>query len=221
MMTNLFSVFDPSTGMTSLNWSSTTLGMLMLPTMFWLLPSRIMKMNMLLIKMLSNELKMLMNKNSKGNLLMFNSMFMFILYNNMMGLFPYIFTSSSHLVFTLTMALPMWMSLMIFGWLTKTNKMFYHLIPIGTPPILMPFMVCIETTSNLIRPGSLAVRLTANMIAGHLLMTLLGNMTLNSSKMIIMMILSVQMMLMMFEVAVSIIQSYVFTVLSTLYSSEI
>nr|YP_009104442.1 ATP synthase F0 subunit 6 [Callitettix braconoides]AFV32145.1 ATP synthase F0 subunit 6 [Callitettix braconoides] len=221
MMTNLFSVFDPSTGMMSLNWSSTTLGMLMLPAMFWLLPSRIMKMNMLFIKMLSNELKMLMNKNSKGNLLMFNSMFMFILYNNMMGLFPYIFTSSSHLVFTLTMALPMWLSLMIFGWLTKTNKMFSHLIPIGTPPILMPFMVCMETTSNLIRPGSLAVRLTANMIAGHLLMTLLGNMTLNSSKMIIMMILSVQMMLMMFEVAVSIIQSYVFTVLSTLYSSEI
>nr|YP_009104429.1 ATP synthase F0 subunit 6 [Callitettix biformis]AFV32131.1 ATP synthase F0 subunit 6 [Callitettix biformis] len=221
MMTNLFSVFDPSTGMMSLNWMSTIMGMMMLPMMFWIMPSRFTKTNLLLMKTLMNELKMLMNKNSKGNLLMFNSMFMFILYNNMMGLFPYIFTSSSHLTFTLTMALPMWLSLMIFGWLMKTNKMFYHLIPIGTPPILMPFMVCIETTSNLIRPGSLAVRLTANMIAGHLLMTLLGNMTLNSSKTIIMMILLVQMTLMMFEMAVSIIQSYVFTVLSTLYSSEI
>nr|YP_004733176.1 ATP synthase F0 subunit 6 [Abidama producta]ACT36222.1 ATP synthase F0 subunit 6 [Abidama producta] len=221
MMTNLFSVFDPSTGMLSLNWMSTIIGMLLLPTMFWLIPSRFLKINMIVIKKLSNELNMLMSKEYKGNLLLFNSMFMFILYNNMMGLFPYIFTSSSHLVFTLTMALPMWMSLMMFGWLMKTNKMFYHLIPSGTPPILMPFMVCIETTSNLIRPGSLAVRLTANMIAGHLLITLLGNMTLSSSKMMILLIIMMQMMLMMFEVAVSIIQSYVFTVVSTLYSSEI
>nr|YP_007317458.1 ATP synthase F0 subunit 6 [Callitettix versicolor]ACD77281.1 ATP synthase F0 subunit 6 [Callitettix versicolor]ATF28569.1 ATP synthase F0 subunit 6 [Callitettix sp.EMHAU-15090607] len=221
MMTNLFSVFDPSTGMMSLNWMSTIMGIFLLPTMFWITPSRFMKTNMYMIKKLSNELKMLMNKNSKGNLLLFNSMFIFILYNNMMGLFPYIFTSSSHLVFTLTMALPMWTSLMMFGWLTKTNKMFYHLIPIGTPPMLMPFMVCIETTSNLIRPGSLAVRLTANMIAGHLLMTLLGNMTLNTSKLIMLIITLTQIMLMMFELAVSIIQSYVFTVLSTLYSSEI
>nr|YP_009104416.1 ATP synthase F0 subunit 6 [Aeneolamia contigua]AFV32119.1 ATP synthase F0 subunit 6 [Aeneolamia contigua] len=221
MMTNLFSVFDPSTGMLSLNWLSTIIGMLLLPMMFWLTPSRLSKMNMTMIKKLSNELSMLMSKEYKGNLLMFNSMFLFILYNNMMGLFPYIFTSSSHLVFTLSMALPMWLSLMMFGWTMKTNKMFYHLIPSGTPSILMPFMVCIETTSNLIRPGSLAVRLTANMIAGHLLMTLLGNMTISSSKTMISIIITMQMMLMMFEVAVSIIQSYVFTVLSTLYSSEI
>nr|QXP99390.1 ATP synthase F0 subunit 6 [Eoscarta assimilis] len=221
MMTNLFSVFDPSTGIMSMNWISTLLGMMFVPMSFWLMPSRFSMINMMIFKKLSKELKMLLNNKPMGNLLMFMSMFMFILFNNMMGLLPYIFTSSSHLVFTLSMALPMWLSLMIFGWLMKTNKMFYHLIPTGTPMMLMPFMVCIETTSNLIRPGSLAVRLTANMIAGHLLMTLLGNMTLSMNKIMILMLMIIQSMLMTFEIAVAIIQSYVFTVLTTLYSSEI
>nr|QFK69052.1 ATP synthase F0 subunit 6 [Phymatostetha signifera] len=221
MMTNLFSVFDPSTGILSMNWISTFIGMLMIPMMFWIMPSRIYTMNMLILSKLYKELKMLMGMKSMGNSLMFISMFIFILFNNMFGLLPYVYTSSSHLVFTLSMALPMWLSLMMFGWINKTNKMFYHLIPIGTPMILMPFMVCIETISNLIRPGSLAVRLTANMIAGHLLMTLLGNMSTSIMDMMIMLLIIIQSILMLFEMAVSIIQAYVFTVLSTLYSSEI
>jgi hypothetical protein len=56
-----------------------------------------------------------------------------------------------------------------------TNHIFEHLVPQGTSTILIPFMVVIETIRNLIRPGTLAVRLTANIIAGHLLLTLLGN----------------------------------------------
>nr|YP_026121.1 ATP synthase F0 subunit 6 [Philaenus spumarius]AAT39435.1 ATP synthase FO subunit 6 [Philaenus spumarius] len=219
MMTNLFSVFDPSTGILSLNWVSTLIGLIIIPMPLWILPSRLFIMNLIIFQKINNELKILMTMNSKGNSLIFVSMFFFILYNNIMGLLPYIFTSSSHLVFTLSLALPMWLMLMIFGWLMNTNKMFYHLIPVGTPSILMPFMVCIETISNMIRPGSLAVRLTANMIAGHLLMTLLGNMSINSS--FIMLIIIIQLMLMIFETAVSIIQAYVFTILSTLYSSEI
>nr|ATD53042.1 ATP synthase F0 subunit 6 [Aphrophora sp. EMHAU-2015-Zz062722]ATV98834.1 ATP synthase F0 subunit 6 [Aphrophora sp. EMHAU-15062702] len=221
MMTNLFSVFDPSTGNLSLNWISTMIGLLILPLMFWYLPSRFSFINLLIMQKLHLEFKLLMGKNSKGNTLLLISMFMFVLFNNMMGLLPYVFTSSSHMVFTISLALPLWLSYMIFGWLIKTNKMFYHLIPLGTPPVLMPFMVCIETVSNIIRPGSLAIRLTANMIAGHLLMSLLGNMMINKNYFMIIILLMIQMMLMLFEIAVSIIQAYVFSVLGTLYSSEI
>ncbi|WP_414887680.1 F0F1 ATP synthase subunit A, partial [Sphingomonas sp. Leaf339] len=53
--------------------------------------------------------------------------------------------------------------------------MLAHLVPQGTPPVLIPFIVCIETIRNIIRPLTLAVRLSANIIAGHLLLTLLGN----------------------------------------------
>nr|YP_010373764.1 ATPase subunit 6 [Ninus insignis]UPI55265.1 ATPase subunit 6 [Ninus insignis] len=220
MMTNLFSTFDPSTSMyLSMNWVSTLMFIIIIPMWFWMLPNRINIMYMLLMNKMNEEFKMLLGKNSKGLTLMMISLFMFIMINNMMGLLPYIFTSSSHLTFTMTMALPIWLSLMMFGWINNTNNMFIHLIPSGTPAILMPFMVLIETISNIIRPGSLAVRLTANMIAGHLLMSLLGNNSINNKFIILIMI--IQMMLMMFEAAVAVIQAYVFSVLSTLYSSEI
>nr|QUV75318.1 ATP synthase F0 subunit 6 [Nebria ingens riversi] len=224
MMTNLFSTFDPSTNILnlSLNWMSTLMWILMIPMTFWFMPSRL---NMIWIKMimiLHKEFKMLLGPyNKKGSTFIFISLFTLILFNNFMGLFPYIYTSSSHLSMTLSLALPLWMSFMLFGWINNTQHMFAHLVPQGTPPILMPFMVCIETISNIIRPSTLAVRLAANMIAGHLLLTLLGNTgpTMNSSMLI--MLISIQMLLLTLEFAVSMIQSYVFAILSTLYSSEV
>jgi F-type H+-transporting ATPase subunit a len=82
-------------------------------------------------------------------------------------------------------------------------------------------MVLIETISNLIRPGTLAVRLTANIVAGHLLITLLGNQTAVASNFILTGLLATQILLLTLESAVAIIQSYVFAVLSTLYAREI
>nr|QNP10075.1 ATP synthase F0 subunit 6 [Ochthebius perpusillus] len=222
MMTNLFSSFDPSTSFSlSLNWLSTFLGLMFIPSMFWLIPSR---MNFLWIKIssiLHQEFKVLLGKKIKGSTLIFISLFSIILFNNFLGLFPYIFTSTSHLILTLALALPLWLSFMIYGWINNTLHMFAHLVPQGTPPILMPFMVCIETISNIIRPGTLAVRLAANMIAGHLLMTLLGNTGPMLSILMINMLIIIQLLLLMLESAVAIIQSYVFAILSTLYSSEV
>nr|YP_011010463.1 ATP synthase F0 subunit 6 [Asclepios annandalei]WPW47091.1 ATP synthase F0 subunit 6 [Asclepios annandalei] len=221
MMTNLFSTFDPSTSMYySMNWMSTCIILMMMPYPFWIMKSRYHMMIQMIYKNLHQEFKTLLLK-SNGLTLMMTSIFMFILINNMMGLLPYIFTSSSHLVFSLTLSLPLWISIMLFGWINKTQQMFMHLIPSGTPAVLMPFMVCIETISNIIRPGSLAVRLTANMIAGHLLMSLLGNNTTSTSNMILIFLMTIQIMLMLFETAVAIIQAYVFSILTTLYSSEV
>nr|YP_010702013.1 ATP synthase F0 subunit 6 [Dexia tenuiforceps]WCL18801.1 ATP synthase F0 subunit 6 [Dexia tenuiforceps] len=224
MMTNLFSVFDPSSNIfnLSLNWLSTFIGILMIPLMYWLMPSRYnMIWNFILMK-LHKEFKVLLGPLSiNGSTFIFISLFSMILFNNFMGLFPYIFTSTSHLTLTLTLALPLWLCFMLFGWINNTQHMFIHLVPQGTPAILMPFMVCIETISNIIRPMTLAVRLTANMIAGHLLMTLLGNTGPMISSTMIILLIMVQIALLVLESAVSIIQSYVFAVLSTLYSSEI
>nr|AKI32207.1 ATP synthase F0 subunit 6 [Lethocerus indicus] len=162
MMTDLFSTFDPATSASSsMNWTSTFIGMILMPSMYWMMPNRYTMAVKMMMMTLHNEFKTLLGK-TKGTTLMMVSLFMFILFNNIMGLLPYVFTSSSHLVFTMSMALPMWMSLMLFGWVNKTQEMFAHLMPVGTPPALMPFMVIIETISNLIRPGALAVRLTAN-----------------------------------------------------------
>nr|AXS65614.1 ATP synthase F0 subunit 6 [Cucujoidea sp. 43 KM-2017] len=223
MMANLFSSFDPSTNFSlSLNWISSLIGVFLIPPMFWMIPSRLNIMWINIIMILHKEYKILIsNFNIKGSTLIFISLFSFILFNNFLGLFPYIFTSTSHLILTLTLALPLWMSFMIFGWINNTTHMLAHLVPQGTPPILMPFMVCIETISNIIRPGTLAVRLSANMIAGHLLMTLLGNTGPSLPSILISLLIIVQIMLLILESAVAIIQSYVFAVLSTLYSSEV
>nr|YP_009117291.1 ATP synthase F0 subunit 6 [Muscina stabulans]AJE61317.1 ATP synthase F0 subunit 6 [Muscina stabulans] len=224
MMTNLFSVFDPSSSIfnLSLNWLSTFLGILMIPSMYWLTPSRyhVFWNNILLT--LHKEFKTLLGPmGSNGSTFIFVSLFSMILFNNFMGLFPYIFTSTSHLTLTLTLAMPLWLCFMLFGWINNTQHMFAHLVPQGTPAILMPFMVCIETISNIIRPGTLAVRLTANMIAGHLLLTLLGNTGPSLSTILLSFLIITQIALLVLESAVAMIQSYVFAVLSTLYSSEV
>lgn len=99
--------------------------------------------------------------------------------------------------------------------------MLAHLVPLGTPGALIPFIVLIETTSNIIRPGTLAVRLAANIIAGHLLLVLLGNQGASLASSILSFLLITQILLLTLESAVAVIQSYVFAVLATLYSREV
>nr|YP_010327016.1 ATP synthase F0 subunit 6 [Melanchra persicariae]UNP54279.1 ATP synthase F0 subunit 6 [Melanchra persicariae] len=224
MMSNLFSIFDPSTNLfnISFNWISTILGIMFIPYSFWLIPNRHFYLwNFILLK-LHNEFKTLLKNNYfQGSTFIFISMFSFILFNNFLGLFPYIFTSTSHLTLSLSISLPLWLSFMIYGWINNSQHMFIHMIPQGTPSILMPFMVLIETISNIIRPGTLAVRLTANMIAGHLLMTLLSSTGTKMPYYLIIMLIIIQILLLILESAVAIIQSYVIAILSTLYSSEV
>nr|QKK36451.1 ATP synthase F0 subunit 6 [Trioza erytreae] len=223
MMTSLFSMFDPTTIFkTQLNWFIMTLIILSLPTIYWKTPSRTNLMMIIMIKNLNKEFKSLFMKNImlKGSTLMMISLFVMILINNLNSNYPYTFCCSAHLSFSLAMALPIWSTIMLFFWLNLNKTMFAHLVPNGTPIILMPLMVLIELTSNIIRPMALAVRLTANLIAGHLLMALLGN-TLNFNSKIWPIIMMIQMMFLMFEIMVAMIQSYVFSVLMTLYSSEI
>lgn len=224
MITNLFSVFDPSTSIfnISINWTSTLIGIFIVPIIFWVIPSRLNIIWNLITITLHKEFKNLLGPNSiNGRTFMFISVFSLILFNNFIGLFPYIFTRSSHLVFTLTLSLPLWIRFIVYGWFNHTQHIFAHLVPQGTPAVLMPFIVCIETIRNLIRPGTLAVRLAANIIAGHLLITLLGNTGSSLSYYLLSVLLLTQIALITLETAVSIIQSYVFAVLRTLYSSEV
>lgn len=116
--------------------------------------------------------------------------------------------------------MPLWIGFIIYGWINHTQHIFSHLIPQGTPGVLIPFIVYIELIRNVIRPGTLAIRLSANIIAGHLLLTLLGNTGANLSLVIINLLIITQILLLTLETAVAFIQSYVFAILSTLYSTE-
>nr|QHQ98551.1 ATP synthase subunit 6 [Parasitus wangdunqingi] len=220
-MTNLFSIFDPSTSsMFSLNWLSMFFPIILAPYMYWAFPSRVQMVFFMLSNYIISELKNNLTKENYKTLLIFFTLFWFVMCNNLMGLYPYIFTATSHLVITLTLALPFWMLFMLYGWINLTNHMFTHLVPLGTPMALSFFMVFIETISNIIRPITLSVRLAANMIAGHLLLSLLSG--ISESMPIIFIPSSIVLAtLLTLEYAVAIIQSYVFITLMSLYLNEI
>lgn len=224
MITNLFSAFDPSTNIfnLSLNWIRINLIFFLIPFSFWLLKNNYFIIYNKCLFTLNNEFKIIINnKKINRTTLIFISLFFIIIFNNFLGLFPYIFSNTSHLTINLTLALPLWLRFLIFGWINKTKHIFIHLVPQGTPNILIPFIVCIETIRNIIRPITLTVRLTANIIAGHLLLTLLGNTGTKINIFLIPTLLLIQLLLLTLESAVAIIQSYVFSVLITLYSREV
>jgi len=96
-----------------------------------------------------------------------------------------------------------------------------HLVPVGTPAVLIPVIVIIETIRNLIRPGALAVRLAANIVAGHLLLSLLGGQGAALRISLLCGLIIGLVLLIVLECAVACIQAYVFTILSTLYLNEL
>lgn len=222
MIINLFSSFDPTSNWNlSLNWLRTFIGLIIIPAQFWFIPNRITILWQKITIILHKEFKNLIRPSIKGSTLFFVRIFSFILINNFLGLFPYIFTRTRHIILTLGLALPIWLTFIIFGWINNTLHILAHLVPQGTPPALIPFIVIIETIRNLIRPGTLAIRLSANIIAGHLLLTLLGNTGSKLNLILINLLIIIQILLLVLESAVSIIQSYVFAVLATLYSREV
>lgn len=222
MIINLFNIFDPSTSINySLNWVRIILIIILFPFQYWLIPSRYIIFWNLIIKFIYKEFKILISY-SYSNIIILIALFLIILFNNFIGLFPYIFTASRHIRFCLSLSLSIWLSIIIYRLFNFFNDLISHLTPHGTPFILIPFIVIIESISLLIRPLTLAIRLTANIIAGHLLLCLLGS-TGNSinRSLIIILIITTQLLLYTLEISVSIIQAYVFSILTTLYRREI
>lgn len=222
MITNLFSIFDPSSIINlKLNWISSLLWILILPPLFFLFPSRISLFWTNLISYLYKEISILLPLKINHVILLFLSLFTFIVVNNRIGLLPQIFTSSRHLIFTLTLALPIWLRFYTYGWIKKFKEIMAHLVPNRTPSLLIPFIIIIETIRRLIRPLTLAVRLAANIIAGHLLIALLRNYASIFDPSMILTVVRRQLLLLALETAVAVIQAYVFTVLCVLYIREI
>lgn len=216
MINSLFSSFDPITSIWQINWISIIRPIIIIPKIFWIKKSRITKIIKILENLIIKEIKNITIH--KEILILSKSIFLIIIIINILGLIPYNFTPTSHISTTIIIALPIWAILIIYGWKNFTNKIFIHLLPTGTPSIIIPIIIIIETTGNIIRPISLSVRLIANITAGHLLITLIGD--INNLNTIIL-ILPIQIILIIFESAISIIQAYVFCTLITLYSREI
>ena len=223
-MNNLFSIFDPNVIWIrfELNWIRSIIVLIWVPNIYWLIKS---KPNFLLWKLLdslSKEYRLnFAPLNSPGHTHWAISIFVIILLNNLAGLTPYTFTSTRHLSFSVTLALSIWIGYMFYRIIINLGRFLAHLVPVGTPYVLMPFIVIIELISNIIRPITLSVRLAANLVAGHLLITLIRSPIVRVSFYAIVILLSLLYLLMILESAVAFIQAYVFRILSTLYLREV
>jgi len=222
-MINLFSSFDPQARILifrgGFNWVSILRAIVIFPQVYWIVNNQIRIRFSFIRKLLLAELRAVFGVFVvPGSMLVFLSFFFFIILSNFIGLFPYVFTASRHLVFTLTLSLPLWLGSIIWSLAFQFKEIMAHLVPVGTPGVLIPVIVMIETVSSIIRPGTLAVRLAANIIAGHLLLALLGG--CGGLRLKVVFVIIALVLLLMLECAVACIQSYVFTILSSLYLRE-
>ena len=148
--------------------------------------------------------------------------FILILSINLLGLFPYAFTSTRHVSLTYRLGVPLWMRVNILGFYIAFNRRLSHLVPQGTPSLLIPLMVGIETVSLFAQPIALGLRLAANLTAGHLLIFLLSTATwlLSSTPIVSLTIFIILALLFILEIAVACIQAYVFTALVHFYLQQ-
>nr|YP_010960462.1 ATP synthase F0 subunit 6 [Scorpaena brachyptera]WNH37839.1 ATP synthase F0 subunit 6 [Scorpaena brachyptera] len=151
------------------------------------------------------------------------SLMVFLLTLNILGLLPYTFTPTTQLSLNLGLAVPLWLATVIIGMRNQPTHALGHLLPEGTPNALVPVLIIIETISLFIRPIALGVRLTANLTAGHLLIQLIATgafVLLPLMPTVAILTAIVLFLLTLLEVAVAMIQAYVFVLLLTLYLQE-
>nr|YP_009166994.1 ATP synthase F0 subunit 6 [Choloepus hoffmanni]ALC79277.1 ATP synthase F0 subunit 6 [Choloepus hoffmanni]ALF62875.1 ATP synthase F0 subunit 6 [Choloepus hoffmanni]ALO62388.1 ATP synthase F0 subunit 6 [Choloepus hoffmanni] len=197
----------------------------MFPTLLFPSPSRLITNRLISIQQQMTNLilkRMMIIHSPKGQTwsLMLISLITFIGSTNLLGLLPYSFTPTTQLSMNLGMAVPLWAGTVIMGLRHKTKTSLAHFLPQGTPTPLIPMLVIIETISLFIQPTALAVRLTANITAGHLIMHLTGSATLalmSISPTTAFITFIILISLTALEFAVALIQAYVFTLLISLY----
>nr|YP_003331021.1 ATP synthase F0 subunit 6 [Herwigia kreffti]BAI50252.1 ATPase subunits 6 [Herwigia kreffti] len=151
------------------------------------------------------------------------SLMIFLITLNMLGLLPYTFTPTTQLSLNMGLAVPLWLATVIIGMRNQPTAALGHLLPEGTPVPLIPVLIIIETISLFIRPLALGVRLTANLTAGHLLIQLIATaafVLLPMMPTVAILTAAVLFLLTLLEVAVAMIQAYVFVLLLSLYLQE-
>nr|UVW82151.1 ATP synthase F0 subunit 6 [Sphenomorphus indicus] len=188
-----------------------------------LTPNRMNTLQTWALFMFTKQLMLPMNKPGHKWAPMLLSLMLFLLSLNMLGLLPYTFTPTTQLSMNMGLAIPLWLATVIIGMRNQPTMSLGHLLPEGTPTPLVPVLIIIETISLFIRPLALGVRLTANLTAGHLLIQLISTAVFVLFPMMTMtatIALLVLLLLTGLEVAVAMIQAYVFTLLLSLYLQE-
>ena len=192
------------------------------PTTRWL-NNRLLTLQNWFIGRLTRELFLPVNLPGHKWAVLLASLILFLISLNILGLLPYTFTPTTQLSLNMGIAFPLWMATVIIGIRNQPTEALGHLLPEGTPGPLIPVLIIIETISLFIRPLALGVRLTANLTAGHLLIQLIATaatVLLPLIPTVAILTATILFLLTLLEVAVAIIQAYVFVLLLSLYLQE-
>nr|YP_009536161.1 ATP synthase F0 subunit 6 [Carinotetraodon travancoricus]AYM35192.1 ATP synthase F0 subunit 6 [Carinotetraodon travancoricus]QCQ82523.1 ATP synthase F0 subunit 6 [Carinotetraodon travancoricus] len=192
------------------------------PTSRWI-NNRLLTLQGWFINQFTHQLFLPLNMGGHKWALMFTSLMVFLISINMLGLLPYTFTPTTQLSLNMALAVPLWLMTVIIGLRKNPTAALGHLLPEGTPVPLIPALILIETISLFIRPLALGVRLTANLTAGHLLIQLIATaafVLLPLMPTVAILTTILLFLLTLLEVAVAMIQAYVFVLLLSLYLQE-
>lgn len=148
------------------------------------------------------------------------TLFMFVLLGNLLGLVPYSFTYTSHIVVTAGLAIVVIVGVTIVGIIRHGFHFFTFFVPTGVPAALLPLMIPIEVISYLSRPVSLSIRLFSNMMAGHTMLKVFGGFVILLGFLGGWGPLVMDVLLIGFELLVAFLQAYVFTVLTCIYLND-
>jgi len=191
-----------------------------------LVPTRLQSLGELSYEFVTNTIRSTAGEEGMKFFPLVFCLFMFILVSNMIGLIPYAFTVSSHLIITAALALLVFFTVLVYGFYKNGLHFFNLFVPKGIPIYILPLIVFIEVLSFLSRPISHSVRLFANMLAGHITLkvfagfvTMLGAMgTIGWAGAILPLGLTVA--LTALELLVAFLQAYVFTILTCIYLND-
>ena len=148
------------------------------------------------------------------------SLFMFVLFCNLLGMLPYSFTVTSHIIVTFALAAVIFVGVTIIGFVNHGIKYLKLFIPSGVPLFLLPLIVIIEIISYLSRPVSLSVRLFANMMAGHTMLKVFGGFVISLGIIGGWLPLSFTVALTGLEILIAFLQAYVFAILTCIYLND-
>ena len=148
------------------------------------------------------------------------TLFMFVLFCNMIGMLPYSFTVTSHIIVTFMLAATVFIGVTIIGFIKHGIKYLELFVPKNVPIILLPLIIVIELISYLSRPVSLSVRLFANMMAGHTMLKVFGGFVISLGLLGGWLPLSFSVALIGLEILVGFLQAYVFAILTCIYLND-
>ena len=185
-----------------------------------LIPSKIQLISEILYNFIAKMISDTAGKKAKPYFPFIFSLFIFILFCNMVGMLPYSFTVTSHIIVTLTFAIFIFIGVNILGFVIHGFKYLKIFVPSGVPVILLPMITIIEIISYLSRPLSLSVRLFANMMAGHTMLKVFGGFVISLGLIGGWLPLSFSVALTGLEILIAFLQAYVFAILTCIYLND-